>query len=291
MVGGIYGEAYIGSCDIGRIDYVTTDQIRKGENWELAVTVEYFAYAAGQIPLEISIAEQRVSSQISVDPGENTFREVLEIPNPELWWPMGYGDQALYSLTVRAGEHRIEKKIGFQSEVFYELCDEKGLLVWQDFMFGCSTYPATEWFLEGVEGEVRYQVKRLKDHPCIAVWCGNNENLGALNWYAESRAHPARYLVDYDRLNEGVVGRIVRQLDPGRPWWPSSPSAGEGDYSDNWHDDTKGDMHYWSVWHEGKNFEAYYEVTPRWPPGPPSNIPEGGSSSTTRRESFTHPFM
>ena len=334
MVGGIYGEAYIGSCDIGRIDYVTTDQIRKGENWELAVTVEYFAYAAGQIPLEISIAEQRVSSQISVDPGENTFREVLEIPNPELWWPMGYGDQALYSLTVRAGEHRIEKKIGFrtiallleddetgrgmtfavngkkifckganwipgdalpgrqtpelyekllsdavaanmnmlrvwgggqyESELFYELCDEKGLLVWQDFMFGCSTYPATEWFLEGVEGEVRYQVKRLKDHPCIAVWCGNNENLGALNWYAESRAHPARYLVDYDRLNEGVVGRIVRQLDPGRPWWPSSPSAGEGDYSDNWHDDTKGDMHYWSVWHEGKNFEAYYEVIPRF---------------------------
>jgi beta-mannosidase len=148
--------------------------------------------------------------------------------------------------------------------MFYKICDEKGLLIWQDFMFGCSTYPATEWFLEGVEGEIRHQVKRLKDHPCIAVWCGNNENLGALNWYAESRAHPARYLVDYDRLNEGVVGRIVRKLDPGRPWWPSSPSAGEGDYSDNWHDDTKGDMHYWSVWHEGKSFEAYYEVTPRF---------------------------
>jgi beta-mannosidase len=334
MVSGIYGQAYIASCDIGRIEYVTSEQTRKGENWELAVTVEFFAYTAGKILLEISIAEQKVSSQISVGPGENTFREVLEILNPELWWPSGYGNQALYSLSVRAGEHRIEKKIGFrtidllleddeagrgmtfavngrkifckganwipadalpsrqttkryeqllsdavtanmnmlrvwgggqyESEVFYELCDEKGLMIWQDFMFSCSAYPAAEWFLECVEREVRNQVKRLKDHPCITVWCGNNENLGALNWYPESKEHPARYLVDYDRLNEGVVGRIVRQLDPGRPWWPGSPSAGEGDYSDNWHDDTKGDMHYWSVWHEGKNFEAYYEVTPRF---------------------------
>jgi len=334
MVSGIYGGAYIASCDIGRIDYVTSEQHCKGEIWELAVTVEFFAYRAGQIPLEITIAEQKASSRIRVDPGENIFREVLEIPNPELWWPAGYGRQALYSLSVRAGEHRIEKRIGFrtiallleddetgrgmtfavngkkifckganwipadalpsrqtpkryeqlladavtanmnmlrvwgggqyESEVFYELCDEKGLMIWQDFMFSCSAYPATEWFLEGVEAEIRHQVKRLKDHPCITVWCGNNENLGALNWYPESREHPARYLVDYDRLNEGVVGRIVRQLDPGRPWWPGSPSAGEGDYSDNWHDDTKGDMHYWSVWHEGKNFEAYYEVTPRF---------------------------
>jgi len=96
------------------------------------------------------------------------------------------------------------------------------------------------------------------------LWCGNNENLGALQWYPEGRANPARYLVDYDRLNEGVVGRTVRETDPGRPWWPSSPSAGVDEYTDNWHDDSKGDMHYWSVWHEGKSFAAYYEVTPRF---------------------------
>ena len=57
---------------------------------------------------------------------------------------------------------------------------------------------------------------------------------------------------------------MARELDPGRTWWPSSPSAGVGDYSDNWHDDSKGDMHYWSVWHEGKSFEAYYDITPRF---------------------------
>lgn len=152
----------------------------------------------------------------------------------------------------------------YEKELFYDLCDELGLLVWQDMMFACAMYPATPDFLNTVEPEIRYQVQRLKHRACVAIWCGNNEDLGALSWYEESRKDPARYLVDYDRLNEGVVGRIVRELDPSRTWWPSSPSAGMGDYSDNWHDDSKGDMHYWSVWHEGKPFEAYYDVTPRF---------------------------
>jgi beta-mannosidase len=334
MVGGIYGQIYIGSCGLARIDSVTTEQSREGEIWSLEVSVEFFSYRTEAVPLEISIAGHRIDRLVEVGPGENTVREVVRIRNPDLWWPVGYGSQALYPLIVKVGADRLEKKIGFrtidvhleddekgrsmtfvvngrnifckganwipcdalpgrqtaeryrsllsdaaaanmnmlrvwgggqyEAELFYRLCDEMGLLIWQDFMFSCSTYPATDWFLEEVEKEVSYQVKRLKDHPCIAIWCGNNENLGALNWYPESRAHPARYLVDYDRLNEGVLGRIVRRLDPGRTWWPSSPSAGEGDYSDNWHDDSRGDMHYWSVWHEGKSFEAYYEVTPRF---------------------------
>ncbi|UCF99688.1 MAG: glycoside hydrolase family 2 protein [Spirochaetaceae bacterium] len=334
MVSGIYGQVYIASCELGRIEYVTTEQIPKGKDWTLVVTVEYFAYVSGTVPLEITIAGQILDRRIEVEPGTNVIREIMEIRGPELWWPREYGNPSLYELVVKGGEDRIEKRIGFrtvevlleddeagrsmsfvingrkifckganwipvdalpgrhttekyksllsdavtanmnmlrvwgggqyEAEVFYRLCDEMGLLIWQDFMFGCSTYPATRWFLEEVEREVRHQVKRLMDHPCLALWCGNNENLGALKWYPESKAHPARYLVDYDRLNEGVVGRIVRELDPSRPWWPSSPSAGEGDYSDNWHDDSKGDMHYWSVWHEGKNFEAYYEVIPRF---------------------------
>ncbi len=152
----------------------------------------------------------------------------------------------------------------YEREHFYRLCDEKGLLVWQDFMFSCAAYPAGPAFLAEVEVEARHQVKRLKDHPCLALWCGNNEDLGALGWFPETRENPARYVVDYDRLNEGVIGRVVRELDPERTWWPSSPCAGEGDYSDNWHDDSKGDMHFWSVWHEGKSFESYYEVTPRF---------------------------
>jgi beta-mannosidase len=131
-------------------------------------------------------------------------------------------------------------------------------------MFSCATYPATPDFLAEVAKEVTYQVQRLRDHPCLAIWCGNNEDLGAIRWYEESRANPARYIVDYDRLNEGTIGRLVRKLDPHRPWWPSSPSAGPGNYADNWHADGSGDMHYWSVWHEGKPFSAYLEVQPRF---------------------------
>lgn len=152
----------------------------------------------------------------------------------------------------------------YESKAFYELCDELGLLVWQDAMFSCALYPSTPAFLGLVEKELRHQVRRLRDHPSIALWCGNNESLGAITWYEESKKNPARYIIDYDRLNEGTVGRIVRELDPGRTFWPSSPSAGPDEYADNWHSDEKGDMHYWSVWHEGKPFSAYLEVQPRF---------------------------
>ena len=152
----------------------------------------------------------------------------------------------------------------YEQEIFYELCDRKGILIWQDFMFACAMYPADRQFLNSVRAEAEYQVKRLMDHPSIALWCGNNENVGALTWFEESKANRDRYIIDYDRLNEGVIGNTVKALDPARKWWPSSPSAGEGDYSDCWHDDSRGDMHYWSVWHEGKPFEAYYDVIPRF---------------------------
>ncbi len=152
----------------------------------------------------------------------------------------------------------------YEREIFYELCDAKGLLVWQDFMFACSLYPATPVFLDNVRAEVTHQVKRLRDYACIAIWCGNNENIAALNWYQESRENRDRYLVDYDRLYEGVIGATVDACDPTRTYWPCSPSGGRGDYSDCFHDDTRGDMHYWEVWHGGKPFESYYGKTPRF---------------------------
>ncbi len=152
----------------------------------------------------------------------------------------------------------------YESDDFYELCDEKGLLVWQDCMFSCALYPSEPAFLARVEAEIRHQVLRLADHPSLALWCGNNEALGALGWYAESKRQPMRYIVDYDRLYEGTLGRLVRELDPGRTWWPSSPCGGPSDFSDNWHGDGRGDMHFWSVWHEGKSFSEYLKVRPRF---------------------------
>jgi beta-mannosidase len=334
MPSGIYGPAFIGSCSVGRLEGVHTVQRFTPRGVELEVVVEFFAYRPAELPLEIETAGARSEGILKVSPGLNLHRQTLLVRDPELWWPAGYGAQALQALRVRAGEAALTKSIGFrrlevrcqddeagrglvfrvngvdvfckganwipcdalparqtleryeallesavqanmnmlrvwgggqyERELFYELCDRKGLLVWQDFMFSCATYPASPSFLAEVEPEIRHQVRRLQDHPCLALWCGNNEDLGALTWFPETRAERDRYLVDYDRLNEGLVGRLVRELDPGRTWWPSSPSAGEGDYSDNWHDDRKGDMHYWSVWHEGQPFEAFYQVTPRF---------------------------
>ncbi|HUX21325.1 MAG TPA: glycoside hydrolase family 2 protein [Spirochaetia bacterium] len=152
----------------------------------------------------------------------------------------------------------------YEEQFFYDLCDELGILVWHDFMFSCGTYPADKGFLSKVAEEITHQVKRLKDHPSIALWCGNNENLGALLWFPETQRFRDRYVVDYDRLYEATIGDLTEEIDPDRTYWPSSPSGGRGDYSDNWHDDTKGDMHYWSVWHEGKPFDGYYEVIPRF---------------------------
>ena len=152
----------------------------------------------------------------------------------------------------------------YESDDFYELCDERGIMIWQDCMFSCALYPSSPEFLSNVEAEITHQVKRLSDHPSIALWCGNNEALGAITWYEESKKNPARYIVDYDRLTEGVLGRIIRALDPDRCFWPSSPSAGPNDFSDNWHSDERGDMHFWSVWHEGKPFSEYLTVQPRF---------------------------
>lgn len=152
----------------------------------------------------------------------------------------------------------------YETDFFYDYCDRHGILVWQDCMFGCSTYPADDDFLASVRLEIRHQVRRLEHHASIALWCGNNEDLGALTWYEESVKNRDRYVIDYDRLNEQTVGDEIKKNDPERCWWPSSPSAGPNDFSDNWHADGRGDMHYWSVWHEKKPFEAYYSITPRF---------------------------
>ena len=152
----------------------------------------------------------------------------------------------------------------YENDIFYDLCNKLGIIVWQDFMFACSLYPATDDFLNDVQEEVNYQVSRLQNHPCIAIWCGNNENYGALNWFKESNENRDRYLVDYDRLYQGTIGKTVKKLDSQRIFWPSSPCAGPDDFADNWHADNMGDMHYWSVWHERKSFDAYLQIKPRF---------------------------
>ncbi|MES2550202.1 MAG: glycoside hydrolase family 2 protein, partial [Pseudomonadota bacterium] len=151
----------------------------------------------------------------------------------------------------------------YEPDWFYDLCDELGLMVWQDFMFACHLYPSTPEFLAEVDAEVRDVVARISHHACIALWCGDNELIGALTWFPESRADRDRYLVNYDRLNRTVEAALLDVL-PGANWWPSSPSPGPMAFGDAWHDDSSGDMHFWSVWHEGKDFDHYRDVSPRF---------------------------
>ncbi|MCF3640087.1 glycoside hydrolase family 2 protein [Rhizobium sp. TRM95111] len=151
----------------------------------------------------------------------------------------------------------------YEPDWFYDLCDEMGLMVWQDFMFACNLYPSTVDFLDNVTAEVDYQVRRLSSHPSIVLWCGDNELVGALTWFDVSRKDRDRYLVSYDRLNR-TIEVAMKKAAPGAIWWPSSPASGYLDFGDAWHADGSGDMHYWSVWHENKTFDNYRTVRPRF---------------------------
>ena len=171
----------------------------------------------------------------------------------------------LYS-AVKANENCLRVWGGgiYEKEIFYDLCDRLGIIVWQDCMFACALYPSTEDFFKEVAAELEYQIPRLQTHASIGIWCGNNENFGSLSWFKESRENRDRYLVDYDRLYHGLIGTTIKKLDPARTYWPSSPCPGPDDFGDNWHNDNMGDMHYWSVWHERKDFSAYLSINPRF---------------------------
>ncbi|WP_459191525.1 beta-mannosidase [Halosimplex sp. J119] len=150
----------------------------------------------------------------------------------------------------------------YEEDAFYELCDEYGILVWQDFMFSCSLYPANEAFLDTVEAEVRYQVRRLANHPSIALWCANNENEEALeNWYGDHERHED-HREDYRQLYAETVGPACREEDPSRTYWPGSPSSGPDELDPYVFE--KGDIHYWDVWHSGQPFEEYLTTEPRF---------------------------
>src|SRR5690606_30053377 len=127
----------------------------------------------------------------------------------------------------------------------------------------CMPYPSDRAFLADVATEITQQVRRLSHHAAIALWCGDNEVIGSLNWYPETRANRDRHLANYDRLSR-LLSDIVSHEDGQRRFWPSSPSLGYMDFADGWHVDTRGDMHFWDVWHSAKPFEHYRSVRPRF---------------------------
>ena len=152
----------------------------------------------------------------------------------------------------------------YEADWFYEMCSQMGILIWQDFMFACNHYPGSDrsW-LNLVRKEARQQIRRLSRQACMALWCGDNELVGALSWFPETKANRDRYLANYDRLNHALEEAVAEE-GPDIAFWPSSPSVGRLDFGDGWHDDTSGDMHFWDVWHESKDFEHYRTMRPRF---------------------------
>ena len=156
----------------------------------------------------------------------------------------------------------------YESDEFYQLCDEKGLLVWQDFMFACAMYPGDDAFLENVKQEAIQNVKRLRNHSSIALWCGNNEIIQAWEnwgWKPDVAEKQSEEVVDilskaYDDLFHTLLPEVIATYDPSRAYWPSSPGSDFG--KDESMD--KGDAHYWMVWWGKEPFENYNTEIPRF---------------------------
>jgi len=280
-----------------------------------------------------------VTRSVTLDPGINHIDLAIDIQHPELWYPAGYGAQAMYAFhaELKVGkrvEDEVETRTGlrsiilrrdvdqwgrsfefvvngipvfakgadvipfdsfpsrvttaqyrrvlesareanmnmirhwgggyYETQEFYDLCDELGIMIWQDFMFGNDWQPGTYDFKLEVEKEAEYQVTRLRNHPSIILWCGNNETEEAFHW-DDRPMLPAdvrmRMWQDYLTLFSGVLARTVARLNPETPFWPSSPSSDYEDLSPSYQ---SGDMHDWSVWHGHAEFTDYEKHFPRF---------------------------
>ncbi len=153
----------------------------------------------------------------------------------------------------------------YPEDAFYDLCDRHGVLVWQDFMFACGIYPADAAFSENFRIEAIENVRRLRHHAALALWCGNNEmELAWSNWGWNKPNDPVNQglKAGYDRMFHKMLPALIADEDPDHPYWPSSPSSNQPFDQPNSQD--LGDCHYWDVWHGRKPFTAYRTQFPRF---------------------------
>ncbi len=204
-----------------------------GESFQFTANRQpFFAKGFNYIQTEKSITEAEVKTW--AESGVNMIR---------VWGGGNYGDDELY-----------------------KLCDKYGIVIWQDFMFANTMYPGDPVFLQHVKEEATYQIKRLRDHPCLAMWCGNNEiavawkNWGWQEKYKYSEEDSTKLIAGYDSLFNSLLPQLVGEFDPGRAYIPSSPISNWGKAEDF----TIGDNHFWGVYHGEMSIEAYNDHVPRF---------------------------
>lgn len=199
--------------------------------------------------------------------GKEFFCKGANYIPPDALRPEGSDDQIRKILIRAASDHMNMIRVWgggvYPPKIFYDLCDSLGLMVWQDFMFACAMYPFEGDYKKILEQEINQTILRYRNHPSLAVWCGNNENYeGWTNWgwqkqYNIKPADSTKIFGQYLELFNLVIPSQLSRLDPGKPYLSSSPENGWGRplaYA-------RGDVHYWGVWWGMAPFESYKEKT------------------------------
>ncbi|NLD73550.1 MAG: glycoside hydrolase family 2 protein, partial [Chloroflexi bacterium] len=300
------------------------------------VEAQVDSYVDADLSAEVQITLEgatKASARVPVTNvrGVEGLDALLEVPEPRLWWPNGYGDQPLYDVTIRlldgdevldettfrtglrtirliqeadvegksfilevngvrvfckganwipaesllprltaedyhdyvrlaAEAHMNMLRIWgggiYEDPAFYEACDERGVMVWQDFMYSCAQYPdEMDWFQEAARIEAEEVVTALRNHPSLVLWCGNNEN----NWGFDEWWHVGvpKYLGNY--VYREILPAVCAELDPSRPYWVSSPYGGEHPNGPE-----EGDRHQWMVWSNWQDYGLYRQDTGRF---------------------------
>lgn len=320
---GIWRDISLIGVDTARIRDVLVKQFH--EDGRAALEIDTHIIRLTDAPAEVRVSVTAPDGTVLTGAGETCQ---IEVPDPWLWWPAGYGGQPLYRVEAElvSGGTRLDgwsRRIGLRTmtvsrvksehgesfshcvngvdvfamgmdyipednllprvtpertrrlledaraanvntirvwgggyypdDYFYDICDELGLLVWQDFMFACAVYNLTDAFEETITAEFVDNIRRLRSHPSLALWCGNNEMeqfAGSGLWIRAMRQKS-----DYIKMFQYIIPKVLKAEDPQAFYWPSSPSSG-GDF-DEPGDPSRGDVHDWDVWHGLKPFTDY----------------------------------
>lgn len=342
--------AYIPDCGIWRsidlIGYslvriedvlITQKHEKKKVTLDIRVRAEFIRREHYIIQTELVTPDGKVSA-ITETMTENEVTLTMEVENPKLWWPHGFGDQPLYTVSVFALDmngnqwdsksyriglrtmnisqekdefgnefcfvvnnvkifamganyipedtiysfitrQKIEYLLNsaikcnfntlriwgggyYPSDTFYDLCDEYGIIVWQDLMFACNMYDLTEDFAKNIEAEIIDNVTRMRHHACLGLICGNNEIEEAWVGWDSFKNHSDELRRDYLLMFEDAIPAIIKDYAPQTFYWPSSPSSG-GRFN-NPDDESRGDCHIWDVWHNTKDYEEYHNHNARF---------------------------